>query len=67
MWDQKGVPHKGWTCIDMIDLGTALDGLDADSRRDYYAQCQTCKHEGIRYVHLMPPIFTQSYCWTTMR
>ncbi|MFF2532506.1 hypothetical protein ACFVS2_26925 [Brevibacillus sp. NPDC058079] len=53
VWDQKGIPHKGWTCIGMIDLGEDLDGVDAESRRDYYETCQMCKHEGIRYVHIM--------------
>jgi hypothetical protein len=53
LWDQKDVPHKGWICIEMIDLGEDLEDLDAESRQDYYEQCQMCSREGIRYVHVM--------------
>lgn len=40
-WDQKGVPHKGWHCVGMEDLGRA-DG-----------NCEMCGREEIRYVHYM--------------
>ncbi len=40
-WDQKGVPHKGWHCVGMDDLG-APDG-----------NCDMCGREEIRYVHYM--------------
>lgn len=53
LWDQKGVPHKGWSCIGMEDLGEDLEHLDADSRKDYYERCEMCNNEGIRYVHIM--------------
>lgn len=53
LWNQEGIPHKGWTCRDMEDLGADIEHLDADSRRDYYEQCEMCKNEGIRYVHIM--------------
>lgn len=52
-WDKEGIPHKGWTCIDMEDLGANLEDLDADERKDYYENCEMCDHEGIRYVHIM--------------
>ncbi len=48
-WDQPGVPHKGWHCVDVIDLradGESADGTD-------YATCQMCGNEKIRYVHVM--------------
>ncbi|WP_188400438.1 hypothetical protein [Sporomusa sp. GT1] len=53
LWDKSGIPHKGWTCIFMEDLGADLEDLDADERKDYYENCEMCNHEGIRYVHIM--------------
>lgn len=41
LWDNKGMPHKGWSCSGMEDLG-APDG-----------QCEMCGKEEIRYVHFM--------------
>jgi hypothetical protein len=40
-WSQAGVPHRGWTCIDIEDL-------DAPS-----AICEMCETQEIRYVHHM--------------
>jgi len=40
-WNTKGLPHKGWSCVGMEDLGSA-DG-----------QCEMCGKEEIRYVHFM--------------
>jgi hypothetical protein len=40
-WSQEGVPHKGWTCIDIEDLGEP--GMI----------CEMCESQVIRYVHLM--------------
>jgi len=40
-WSQTGVPHKGWTCIDIEDLG-APDVV-----------CEMCESQEIRYVHHM--------------
>jgi hypothetical protein len=41
LWDQPGVPHKGWHCIGCTDLESAI------------GQCQMCGKEDIRYVHHM--------------
>jgi len=41
LWDQPGVPHKGWRCIDADDLGET-SGV-----------CGMCGREEIRYVHVM--------------
>src|SRR6218665_2618447 len=35
-WDQLGVPHKGWRCVDVVDL--RADGETADETE--YATCQ---------------------------
>lgn len=48
-WDQPGVPHKGWHCVDVVDL--RADGESADETD--YATCQMCGNEKIHYVHTM--------------
>ena len=40
-WSQPGVPHKGWICIDIEDLGEPS------------ATCEMCETQEIRYVHHM--------------
>ena len=40
-WSQPGVPHKGWSCIDIEDLGEPS------------ATCEMCETQEIRYVHHM--------------
>ncbi len=40
-WSDPGIPHKGWTCVDIEDLG------------DPSAICEMCEHQEIRYVHYM--------------
>jgi hypothetical protein len=40
-WDQKGIPHKGWTCEGVTDLD-APDG-----------HCEMCGREEVRYIHHM--------------
>ncbi|QRY68214.1 hypothetical protein JVX98_07975 [Ensifer sp. PDNC004] len=40
-WSQAGVPHKGWTCINVEDLGEPS------------MRCQMCEAAEIRYVHYM--------------
>ena len=36
-----GVPHKGWFCVDLEDLG------------DILGTCEMCETQSIRYVHHM--------------
>lgn len=46
LWDQPGVPHKGWRCIGVVDLG--------EDDPDYTpAICEMCRRAEIRYVHTM--------------
>lgn len=40
-WSQPGVPHKGWSCIDIEDLGEPS------------TTCEMCETQEIRYVHHM--------------
>ena len=48
-WDQAGLPHKGWNCIDVVDL--RADGETAE--KTDYSTCQMCGNERIRFVHVM--------------
>ena len=41
LWKRSDVPHDGWTCVNVIDLGRP-DGV-----------CRMCGHQIIRYVHIM--------------
>ena len=41
-WGQKGVPHKGWTCIDNDELA-----------KDERQTCQMCETMQIRFIHVM--------------
>src|SRR5215467_13772039 len=40
-WREEGVPHKGWSCVDMEDL---------EDDREVCAMCEVAE---IRYVHIM--------------
>jgi hypothetical protein len=40
-WSRPGVPHKGWVCIDMLDMDDEL------------ITCQMCEFAEVRYVHVM--------------
>jgi len=40
-WSKSGVPHRGWQCVDIEDLGEP--GLE----------CEMCESQIIRYVHHM--------------
>ena len=40
-WSVKGVPHKGWHCIDIEDLGEPAQ------------ICEMCETQEIRYIHYM--------------
>ncbi|MCQ2081753.1 MAG: hypothetical protein MJZ11_08840 [Lachnospiraceae bacterium] len=47
-WNKSGVPHKGWVCIDVVDLADCFNDEDVE-----YEQCEMCGNERIRYVHIM--------------
>jgi hypothetical protein len=40
-WSQPGIPHKGWDCVGVEDLGSPD------------ATCEMCETQAIRYVHSM--------------
>jgi len=48
-WAQPGVPHQGWTCVDVEDLGQPTQ------------TCEMCEVIEIRYVHYMRhPHYTET-------
>jgi hypothetical protein len=40
-WSDAGVPHEGWNCVEIEDLGAPL------------AKCDMCEAQLIRFVHYM--------------
>ena len=48
-WNKPGLPHKGWTCVDVIDLAEGIDETESIP----YEQCEMCGNEKIRYAHVM--------------
>ncbi len=48
-WNQENIPHKGWRCVDVIDLRPNNEPVELVN----YATCEMCGHEKIRYVHVM--------------
>ncbi len=40
-WSQSGVPHRGWRCVDIEDLG------------EPQVQCEMCESQTIRFIHHM--------------
>lgn len=40
-WSIAGVPHRGWSCVDIEDLGAPN------------IECEMCESQTIRYVHHM--------------
>lgn len=48
LWNNPGIPHKGWTCIGMEDLAEFAKLSEFE-----YEHCEMCGKEKIRYVHIM--------------
>ena len=48
-WNKKGLPHKGWKWLRVIDL--AEDTTSGETIP--YEQCEMCGNEKIRYAHVM--------------
>lgn len=48
-WKGQGIPHKGWTLVDVIDIREeGQSELDTN-----YETCMMCGNEKIRYVHIV--------------
>lgn len=48
-WKQQGIPHKGWTLVNVIDVRE--DGQPEWETE--YESCMMCGNEKIRYVHVV--------------
>ncbi len=48
-WDNPGIPHKGWTLVDCVDLAEE----SSDDEEIKYETCEMCHNERIRYVHIL--------------
>jgi hypothetical protein len=50
LWNQPGIPHKGWQCLDVVDVrdGEMIAIDDAP-----YESCEMCGKEQVRFVHVM--------------
>ena len=46
MWDQPGVPHRAWRCVDVEDLGAA-------DPRYTPGTCEMCGKHPLRFIHTM--------------
>jgi len=47
LWNQPGIPHKGWRCVATWDLRF-------EQGDDYTPEvCKMCGQENLRYVHVM--------------
>lgn len=44
-WATPDVPHKGWACIEIVDL--------ADGEGEYSGQCEMCGYYPLRFAHQM--------------
>lgn len=48
LWNNPGIPHKGWTCIGMEDLAEFVNLSKFE-----HEHCEMCDKEKIRYIHIM--------------
>jgi hypothetical protein len=49
LWRTEGFPHRGWQCLDVVDL-------NPDNAPHYevdYGTCDVCGHYPIRFVHVL--------------
>ena len=49
LWNTPNVPHKGWKCLDVVDVRAGGESSDEAN----YESCEMCGHERIRFVHIM--------------
>jgi hypothetical protein len=49
LWGTPGFPHRGWDCVDIIDLNT--DELPAEEVD--YETCEACGQHPIRFAHVL--------------
>ncbi len=49
LWKTPGFPHRGWDCVDVIDLNP--EELPSDGVE--YATCEACGQYPVRFVHVL--------------
>jgi hypothetical protein len=49
LWETPGFPHRGWECLDVVDLNP--DELPAEEVE--YGTCEACGQHPIRFVHVL--------------
>jgi hypothetical protein len=49
LWKTPGFPHRGWDCVDVIDLNP--DNLPSECVD--YESCEACGHYPVRFVHCL--------------
>lgn len=49
IWNQDGIPHKGWQYLGVEDLAEDVIGEEEIP----YETCEMCGQEKIRYVHIL--------------
>jgi hypothetical protein len=58
LWNTPGIPHKGWTLTNVIDVRE--DGQSSDETD--YEVCMMCGNERIRFVHIVEhPDISETY------
>ena len=43
-WCEAGVPHRGWTLVEVVDLGRGASNHET---------CEMCEAREIRYAHIL--------------
>lgn len=41
IWNRQGLPHKGWSCVNVVDSGHAS------------SKCEMCGNSNLRYIHFL--------------
>jgi hypothetical protein len=49
LWDTPGFPHRGWECLEVIDLNPDEEPADQVD----YETCEACGRHPIRFVHVL--------------
>ena len=45
LWEEPGVPHKGWECLEVLDL--------KEEETEDAEVCEMCGQEHLRFVHIL--------------
>ncbi|MDE7435550.1 MAG: hypothetical protein K2N01_07010 [Lachnospiraceae bacterium] len=48
-WNIMGISHKGWKCMDVLDLADEIES----GEEIRYEQCEMCGIRKLQYIHVM--------------